>query len=57
MLFGESVQPGKMARYDTLTMLGRMGDADEIVGPAIYLVSDASSYVTGEVHDVAGGMR
>jgi gluconate 5-dehydrogenase len=57
MLFGETVMPGRIASYDKLTMLRRIGDPEEIVGPCIYLASDASSYVTGEVHDVGGGMR
>ena len=57
MEFGDSVQPGKMDSYKTRTILGRMGDPEEFVGAIIYLASDAASYVTGDVHDVAGGMR
>jgi 3-oxoacyl-[acyl-carrier protein] reductase len=38
-------------------MLSRMGDPEEFVGAMIYLASDAASYVTGDMHDVAGGMR
>jgi NAD(P)-dependent dehydrogenase (short-subunit alcohol dehydrogenase family) len=35
--------------------LGRIGDPDEIVGTALYLASDASSYLTGELILLDGG--
>jgi gluconate 5-dehydrogenase len=38
------------------TMQQRVADCDEIVGAALYLASNASSFVTGEDHVVAGGM-
>jgi NAD(P)-dependent dehydrogenase (short-subunit alcohol dehydrogenase family) len=37
------------------TPLGRFGDADELVGAAIYLVSPSASYTTGETIIVDGG--
>jgi NAD(P)-dependent dehydrogenase (short-subunit alcohol dehydrogenase family) len=37
------------------TALGRVADADEIVGTALYLASDASSYLTGELILLDGG--
>jgi NAD(P)-dependent dehydrogenase (short-subunit alcohol dehydrogenase family) len=39
------------------TALGRVGEPEEIVGAALYLVSDASAYTTGSVLRVDGGMR
>jgi NAD(P)-dependent dehydrogenase (short-subunit alcohol dehydrogenase family) len=35
--------------------LGRIGDADEIVGTALYLATDASSYLTGQCITLDGG--
>ncbi|OQC10080.1 MAG: 3-oxoacyl-(acyl-carrier-protein) reductase FabG [Tenericutes bacterium ADurb.Bin087] len=43
--------------FAKLTMLGRLGQPEEIAGPAIFLASDESSYVTGTVLEVNGGMR
>jgi 3-oxoacyl-[acyl-carrier protein] reductase len=39
------------------TPLGRAGTAEDIVGPAIFLASDLSSYVTGSIVMVDGGYR
>ena len=37
------------------TPMGRFGKTDELVGAAIYLASDASTFVTGEILVVDGG--
>jgi gluconate 5-dehydrogenase len=36
--------------------LGRVGETDDIVGPAIFLVSDAASFVTGHILTIDGGL-
>jgi NAD(P)-dependent dehydrogenase (short-subunit alcohol dehydrogenase family) len=38
------------------TMQKRIADPSEIVGPVVYLASDASSFVTGDDISVSGGM-
>jgi NAD(P)-dependent dehydrogenase (short-subunit alcohol dehydrogenase family) len=43
-------------RAGAATMQRRVAECDEIIGAAVYLASDASSFVTGEDHVVAGGM-
>jgi NAD(P)-dependent dehydrogenase (short-subunit alcohol dehydrogenase family) len=39
------------------TPLGRTGKAEDIVGPAVFLASDLSSYVTGTIVMADGGYR
>ncbi len=42
-------------KFANFTALGRWADPEEIVGPALFLGSEASSYVTGETLLVDGG--
>jgi len=35
--------------------MGRFGEAEELVGAAVYLASDAASFTTGQILVVDGG--
>ena len=37
------------------TMLGRLGEASETAGPTVFLLSNASSYITGHTLNIDGG--
>ncbi len=39
-----------------MTPLGRLGGDEDLMGPAIFLASDAADYVTGQILSVDGGM-
>ena len=47
--------PDFLQRYGKMTMLGRMAEAREIGGSVVFLLSDASTYVTGANLAVDGG--
>ncbi|MCU1462746.1 MAG: gno 1 [Acidimicrobiales bacterium] len=49
--------PGFKALIAGGTFLKRIADPSEIVGPVVYLASDASSFVTGDDISVSGGMQ
>ena len=43
-------------KYNKLTMLGRMANPEDIAGPVLFLCSEASSYITGQVIMIDGGL-
>ena len=49
--------PDLVTRFMQHTPLGRPGSPEDIVGPAIFLASDLSSYVTGSIVMADGGYR
>ena len=50
-----SSDPAVVAALAARTMVGRNGLADDFAGPAVFLASSASAYVTGQVIRVDGG--
>ena len=53
----ERTRPGFIDMIAGGTLMKRVADPAEIVGPVLYLASDASSYVTGDEISVSGGMQ
>ena len=49
--------PALVKTFIDHTPLGRAGQPEDIVGPAIFLASDLSSYVTGSIVMADGGYR
>ena len=60
-LYGKSkitnkkIDPKFLKRYEARLPMRRMGKTSEVASCIIFLVSDASSYVTGEIFTVDGG--
>jgi NAD(P)-dependent dehydrogenase (short-subunit alcohol dehydrogenase family) len=52
----DRARPGFKEMIASGTMQKRIAESPEIVGPVLYLASDASSYVTGDDISVSGGM-
>ncbi|MGB7594890.1 MAG: 3-oxoacyl-ACP reductase FabG [Erysipelotrichaceae bacterium] len=53
----KSVPQDLLDKFAALTMLGRLGQPEEIAKVALFLASDDASYVTGHVLEANGGMR
>jgi NAD(P)-dependent dehydrogenase (short-subunit alcohol dehydrogenase family) len=47
--------PEFLAKFNARVALGRMAEADDLVGPLLFLASDESRYVTGQELRVDGG--
>ena len=47
--------PEYLERWSPLIPLGRVAEPEDMVGPAVFLASDESAYVTGQLLYVDGG--
>ena len=53
----KTVPQEMLDRFAKQTMLGRLGQPEEIAKAALFLASEDASYITGHVLSVNGGMR
>jgi NAD(P)-dependent dehydrogenase (short-subunit alcohol dehydrogenase family) len=49
-------QPDLVAKFESLTPLGRLCEPEDMVGAVLFLASDASSMVTGHILPIDGGI-
>jgi 3-oxoacyl-[acyl-carrier protein] reductase len=48
--------PQQREAFKTTIPMGRIGDADEVVSPIMFLASSEASYITGATLDINGGL-
>lgn len=53
----KTVPQDLLDQFASMTMLKRLGEPEEIANVALFLASDESSYITGQVIEANGGMR
>lgn len=53
----KTVPEDLLAKFAKMTMLGRLGQPEEVAKVALFLASDDASYITGHTLSVNGGMR
>jgi len=53
----DDIDPATLKSIADSTAMGRIAEPDEIASPVVFLASDAASYITGVVLEVAGGRR
>ncbi|MBD3346386.1 MAG: SDR family oxidoreductase [Chitinivibrionales bacterium] len=49
--------PEQLETFKKTIPLGRLGDAEEVAGPVLFLASNLASYVTGFTVDINGGLK
>jgi NAD(P)-dependent dehydrogenase (short-subunit alcohol dehydrogenase family) len=55
-LTAPGLDPAKCAHYEKKILQARIGEAEDCAGPAVFLLSPAAAYVTGQVLVVDGGL-